>query len=68
MSNITKQSVDVLSLSEPEFIDLLRGLQDFLKAKLEPCKDDQGAIYYGSFVKKLNIGHSVCRSSLKAVT
>lgn len=46
MSNITKQSADILSVSEPEFIDLLGELQDFLKTKLEPCKDDQGAIYY----------------------
>ena len=46
MSNITNQNVDVLSLSEPEFIYLLSELQDFLKAKLEPCKNDQGAIYY----------------------
>jgi hypothetical protein len=46
MSEFANVNVEVSSLSESEFVVLLVELQDFLKAKLAPCRNNQGVIYY----------------------
>lgn len=41
-----KQKLDVSSLSENQFINLLSEFQDYLKEKLEPCINEKGVVDY----------------------
>jgi hypothetical protein len=41
-----EQKLDVSSLSENQFINLLSEFQDYLKEKLEPCINEKGVVDY----------------------
>ena len=41
-----KQKLDVSSLSENQFINLLSEFQDYLKEKLEPCVNENNVVDY----------------------
>lgn len=43
--NISKEQIELSSLGDPEFVELVKELQRFLRSKLIPCPNDQGKVY-----------------------